>query len=127
MYIMNINRQYPIVVYDNQCYLCVKFAKVVDFLSRGRLSFVGHYTKEGEKIRNQILDESALSMFWLIKEKTAYGGRAALIPLCMAIISAKNKKSKTLNKEECEVNCKNAKSVFVRSASLLTNSKKINY
>jgi len=116
----------PLVVYDDRCYLCTKFAKVVNFLSRGNLTIIGHYSKQGENIRNQILDDSALEMFWLINDNTAYGGRAALFPTFKAIISSKKKKFNRITLENnCKQECKTVKSVFLRSASLLSNSKKI--
>ncbi len=123
---MEIKENIPIVVYDDQCYLCTKFANMVNFLSRGNLTIIGHYSNEGEEIRNQILDDSALEMFWIIDEKTAFGGRAALIPLIRAIITSKKKKSNNMKLESnCKQECKTVKSVFIRSASLLSNSKKI--
>ena len=116
----------PLVIYDNQCYLCTKFAKAVNFLARGKLLLVGHYTELGEKLRGQILDSSALEMFWFVDGKTAFGGRAALVPLVSAIIQSKGSGNKEFeNNEACNMECKNAKAVFVRSASLLTNSKKL--
>ncbi len=123
---MDIKENIPIVVYDDQCYLCTKFAKMVNFLSRGNFTIIGHYSNQGEEIRNQILDDSALEMFWIIDEKTAFGGRAALIPLIRAIITSKKKKSNNIKLESnCKQECKTVKSVFIRSASLLSNSKKI--
>ena len=123
---MNIKENIPIVVYDDQCYLCTKFAKIVNFLSRGNITIIGHYSNQGEEIRNQILDDSALEMFWLIDEKTAFGGRAAIIPLICSIITSKKKKSNNMKLESnCKQECKTVKSVFIRSASLLSNSKKI--
>jgi hypothetical protein len=65
-------------------------------------------------------------MFWLIDNKTAFGGRAALLPLIKAIITTKRKKTNKIKKSvECEQECKTVKSVFIRSASLFLNSKKI--
>ena len=123
---MEIKENTPIIVFDNQCYLCVKFAKFVDFFSRGKMTMVGHYSDFGEKIRNEILDESALDMFWYIDKKRAYGGRAALFPLVKSIFSKKTKNSSTFMVDEnCQQDCKTAKAVFLRSSSLLTNSKKI--
>ncbi len=123
---MEIKENVPIVVFDNQCYLCVKFAKFVDFFSRGKITMVGHYTDFGVKIRNEILDESALDMFWFIDKKSAYGGRAALLPLVKSIFSKKTKNSSTMSVDEnCQQDCKTVKAVFLRSSSLLTNSKKI--
>ncbi len=123
---MEIKENIPIVVYDNQCYLCVKFAKFVDFFTRGKMTMVGHYSDFGTKIRNEILDESALDMFWFIDKKIAYGGRAALFPLVKSMFSKKTKNSSTMRIDEnCQQDCKTAKAVFLRSSSLLTNSKKI--
>ncbi len=123
---MEIKENIPIVVYDDQCYLCTKFAKMVNFLSRGNLTIIGHYSNEGEEIRNQILDDSALEMFWIIDEKNAHGGRAALFPLIRSIITSKDKKPKKMKFDSnCEQECKTVKSVFLRSASLLSKSKKI--
>ena len=91
LYIVNIRENIPIIVYDDLCYLCTKFAKIVNFLARGNLTIIGHYTNQGKEIREQILDDSALEMFWLVDEKIAYGGRAAIFPLLRAIITSKNK------------------------------------
>ncbi|MEK0319725.1 MAG: hypothetical protein QQN61_01325 [Nitrosopumilus sp.] len=123
---MEIKENVPIIVYDNQCYLCVKFAKFVDFFARGKITMVGHYSDFGIKIRNEILDESALDMFWFIDKKRASGGRAALFPLVKSIFSEKTEKSSTMRVDEnCQQDCKTVKAVFLRSSSLLTNSKKI--
>jgi hypothetical protein len=123
---VEIKENVPIVVFDNQCYLCVKFAKFVDFFARGKMTMVGHYSDFGTKIRNEILDESALDMFWFIDKKMAYGGRAALFPLMKSIFSKKTEKSSSMRVDEnCQQDCKTVKAVFLRSSSLLTNSKKI--
>ena len=123
---MEIKENVPIVVFDNQCYLCVKFAKFVDFFARGKITMVGHYSDFGTKIRNEILDESALDMFWFIDKKMAYGGRAALFPLMKSIFSKKTEKSSSMRVDEnCQQDCKTVKAVFLRSSSLLTNSRKI--
>jgi hypothetical protein len=123
---VDLHRITPLVIYDNQCYLCTKFAQVVNFLARGKLLLVGHYTELGEKLRKDILDSSALEMFWFVDGKTAYGGRAALIPLISAIMQSKGTGNlKLTDSSNCSTECKNAKAVFVRSASLITNSRKI--
>ncbi len=123
---MDIKEKVPIIVYDNQCYLCVKFAKIIEFLTRGNLTMIGHYSEFGLKLRQTMLGESALEMFWLIDEKTAYGGRAALLPLLRAIITTNGRNSNKIKMDEnCEQECKTVKAVFIRSASLFSNSKKI--
>ena len=122
---MEIKENLPIVVFDDQCYLCMKFAKMIDFFARGKITMIGHYSDFGVKIRDEILDESALDMFWFINEKTAYGGRAALYPLMKMIISKKTGTS-AVKITSCSEGCKTVKAVFMRSTSLFTNSKKIN-
>jgi len=119
-----MEKNIPIVLFDNQCYLCTKFAKTVNFFARGKITMVGHYSEIGRDIRKSILDESALDMFWFINQKRAYGGRAALFPLIKSILSKKTKKSSMFKiNDECQQDCKTVKAVFVRSSSLITNSK----
>ena len=121
---MDFRKDIPIVLFDNQCYLCVKFANTINFFARGKITMVGHYSEFGEEIRNSILDESALEMFWFINQKRAHGGRAALLPLIKSILSKKTKKSPISKiSDECQQDCKTVKAVFVRSASLITNSR----
>ena len=121
---MEIKKNIPIVLFDNQCYLCTKFAKIVNFFAKGKITMVGHYSEFGKDIRESILDESALDMFWFINQKKAYGGRAALSPLIKSILSEKTKKSSGfIIDNECQQDCKTVKAVFIRSASLITNSK----
>jgi len=123
---MDLKEMTPLVIYDNECYLCVQFAKFVNFLAKGRLRFVGHYTDFGKRIRESVLDSNALEMFWFIDNNTAYGGRAALGPLLTAIFNVSKKKIQNrIVEDSCELGCKSPSAVFFRSASLLTNSKKI--
>jgi len=124
---MDLKEITPLVIYDNECYLCVQFAKFVNFLAKGRLQFVGHYTDFGKQIRENVLDSNALEMFWFIDGNTAYGGRAALGPLFSTILNAGGKKiQKNTIQDSYELGCKSTKAVFFRSASLLTHSKRIN-
>ena len=99
-----------------------------DSSAKRKITMVGHYSNFGIKIRNEILDDSALEMFWFIDEKIASGGRAALFPLIKAIFSTKSRKTKFAQMNSiCSDECKSAKAVFVRSFTLITNSKKLEY
>lgn len=121
---MEIKENIPILLFDNQCYLCMKFAKTVNFFARSKITVIGHYSEFGKKIREEILDETALDMFWLITKKRAYGGRAALLPLIKSILIEKTGKTSTIRVDEkCQQGCKTVKAVFLRSASMITNSK----
>ena len=119
-------QQLPIVLFDNQCYWCEKFIRIVNFFARDKIPIVGHYSDFGIKIRNKILDESALDMFWFINKNTAYGGRAAIIPLVDTILFRRTKNvTKIKVKDECKQNCKTVKAFFTRTSSLFRNSKTI--
>lgn len=122
---MDLSKLVPLVIYDNNCYLCIKFARIIEALSRDKLNLVGHYSSLGEKLREKVLDEEALNMFWLIDGKVAYGGRAAILPLIKIIIAGNKKHKSKLVDDVCQTNCKSPKAVFIRSASLLSNSRKI--
>jgi len=123
---MEIKESMPIMLFDNQCYLCMKFAKLINLFARGKIMMVGHYSDFGLQIRNEILGEFALEMFWFIDKKRASGGRAALYPLVKSMLSKNVKKSTVIKIDgKCQQDCKTIKAVFVRSSSLLTNSKKI--
>ena len=57
---MELKKMVPLVIYDNECYICVQFAKFVNFLTKGRLRLVGHYTDFGKQIRDSFLDSSVI-------------------------------------------------------------------
>jgi|TARA_B110000263_G_scaffold205431_1_gene186004 hypothetical protein len=123
---MEFHDSLPLMIYDDKCYVCIKFAKLVNFLAKGKLRMIGHYTNFGKKIRDEILDDDALEMFWYIDKKIAYGGRAAIIPLLSAIMKVHGRKFNEVTiQESCNIGCKDSLAVFFRSASLITHSKKI--
>jgi len=37
---MEIKNEIPIVLFDNQCYVCIKFATIVNFLAKGKITMV---------------------------------------------------------------------------------------
>ena len=124
---MNLDEKLPLMVFDDKCYVCIQFAKVVNYISKGRLRMIGHYSEFGRLIRENFLDEDALDMFWFIDKTTAFGGRAAIGPLISAIFNlSSSKTNKVTVQESCDIGCKDSLAVFFRSASLITHSKKIN-
>ena len=123
---MEIRDSLPLMIYDNICYVCIKFAKLMNFLAKGRLRMIGHYTEFGKKFRDEILGEDALEMFWYIDKNSAYGGRAAIIPLLSAIFRIRGQELNEIKvQDSCDIGCKDSLAVFFRSASLITHSKKI--
>ena len=123
---MNLEGKLPMMIFDDKSYVCIKFAKIVNYLTKGRLRMVGHYTEFGKMIRDNFLGSDALEMFWFINDDMAYGGRAALKPLTSAIFNLGSSDSKEISiQESCDIGCKDSLAVFFRSASLITHSKKI--
>jgi len=100
--------------------------------SRGQLSCIGHYSKEGEKLRKILFptNYNETEMFWIINANHAYGGRSALLPLLVliikGIIKSKTYRSRSFpegcfNSEMCE----NKKFKIKRLYNLLRNGKKL--
>lgn len=124
-----------VALYDDRCSLCTLFAQFVKSLTK--MELVGHYSPQGASLRKSRLESDALEMFWIIDKNTAYGGRAAIWPLLKMSIKRQQKKTrvddaKSLNtgatapKESCQISdCSGVKHVFIRSASLIRNSKVI--
>ena len=123
---MDLDGKIPLMIFDDKCYVCIKFAKMVNYLTKGRLRMVGHYTDFGKSIRDDLLGDDALEMFWFINKNTAYGGRAALRPLFSTIFNLDGTNSNKISiQESCDIGCKDSLAVFFRSASLITHSRKI--
>jgi hypothetical protein len=79
----------PLLIYDDQCYSCAKFAKVVSILSRGWIRTAGHYYSPVAMEAKEMIfpaDYDATKMFWLINERGAHGARSGLLPLIKEII-----------------------------------------
>ncbi len=125
---MDLTRILPVMIYDDRCYLCAQFAKIVSFFARKKILIVGHYTAFGMKIKSEIFSNNydSTKMFWFVSDKTAYGGRAAIPPLISSLFKSKIKPSIQYEiPASCDVDCKAPKAVFLRTLSLFSNSEKI--
>ena len=125
---MDIRDLVPLVIYDDRCYLCSKFASVVHTFARDKILIVGHYSDIGMKIKSEIFDQSydSTRMFWFITKKTAYGGRAAILPLFYSILTGKSREHlRYESSSSCTQDCKTPRAFFIRTKSLFSNSKKI--
>jgi hypothetical protein len=103
---------------------------MINFLIKGRITMVGHYTLQGKEFKKNIFPDGyeGLEMSWFVTGSCAYGGRSGLIQLIKYILfSKKNRKpnSNQFNLELCTTDCKTVKGVFIRSCSIITHSKKI--
>ena len=120
----------PIVIYDNLCKSCTSYAKYVDKMVGGRITMIGHYTKEGEKIKSEIFPDNykGLEMSWFVTENHAYGGRKGLEHILRYMLQKTKENGFEKNQfdfSKCETDCSSVKGVLFRSCSILTRSKVI--
>jgi len=131
----------PILIYDNFCHSCTKFAQVSRILSRNRIYLVGHYTNEGQQIKGKLFPNGfdANKMFWMVTSKGAFGARSGLLPLAYEIskglfgIGERVNAVKTNSFEKrpdlfCNVDsmsCSSMPGFFSRLSGLFKNSKRI--
>jgi hypothetical protein len=79
----------PLLIYDDKCYSCAKFAKVASMLSRGWIRAAGHYYSRAAKETKEMIFPAgydATKMFWLINRSGAHGARSGLLPLAKEIL-----------------------------------------
>jgi len=123
-----------LLIYDDKCYLCGKFAQAARRLARGRIDIVGHYSKEGIYARSKIFPEGfdSTNMFWLVKGEQAFGGRHGLVPVAVEIlkgifrpVSANDMQSVNLVCSSEELSCNTPRDFLRRVSMLMKNGKKI--
>ena len=86
---LSLSFKRPLLIYDDKCYSCAKFAKVASMLSRGWIRAAGHYySQEAKEAKDMIFpaDYDATKMFWLINRSGAHGARSGLLPLVKEIL-----------------------------------------
>lgn len=126
---------YPIVIYDNLCTSCTSYAKLVNQLLRGKVVMLGHYTLRGKKFKETIFPKNydGTDMSWFVTETRAYGGRECLKELIKyGILTIRKSNDKEFPKnrfmfDECATDCKTVKNVIIRSCSIITNGKIIEF
>lgn len=124
----------PILIYDDTCYHCGRFANAVRRLSRGRIEVIGHYSKEGMSVKNKIFPEGfdSTTMSWLVKDKQAFGGRCQLVPIAIEIMKGIFKPSSINDMHDInfvcsneELSCSRPADFVKRTYMLISNGKKI--
>ena len=78
----------PLLLYDNDCGICSRFALLARKTSRGWVDPIGLFTKRGAQIKSDFFrrDDRPDEMFWILLGDIAYGGRSGLLPLVREII-----------------------------------------
>ncbi len=124
----------PLLIFDDRCYMCGKFAHTARRLSRGRIDIVGHYSEQGLAIKKKIFAEGfdPSTMFWLVKGKTAFGSRSGLIAVAVEIAKgifrpSSNNDTQRVNMvcSNEELSCNKLPDVATRIYRLIKNGKKI--
>ena len=93
----------PLLIYDDKCSSCTKFAKTANILSKGWIRTAGHYySQEAIEARKLVFppDFDATKMFWLINKGGAYGARSGLLPVIKEILSGNFKQVRKKEEEE---------------------------
>lgn len=71
----------PLLIYDDKCYSCTKFAQLAATLSRGWIRTAGHYySQEAVDAKKVVFPPhyDTTKMFWLINRSGAFGARSGL-------------------------------------------------
>lgn len=71
----------PLLIYDDKCYSCAKFARAASMLSRGWIRTAGHYySEDAKKAKAMIFPQGydPTRMFWLVNKDGAFGARSGL-------------------------------------------------
>ena len=123
--------KFPILVYDNLCSSCTKYAKLADLLMSHKVKVIGLWSgEEISKVREILKLENIQGwseMSWFITKDMAYGGRAALFRMIKYILFERDgsQNNNKFNTNECTTDCMTVKGVWFRSMSILTRAKKI--
>jgi hypothetical protein len=131
----------PLLIYDDKCSSCTRFAKTAKALSRGWIRVAGHYySNEAREAKGIVFpaDFDATKMFWLINRSGAYGARRALLQVMKEIIVGlfRGKRIDQVridwensfnSPESCKytsqsVSCESAKNTLKRFISMIRNS-----
>ena len=106
----------PLLIYDDKCSLCTKFANIVTALSGGHIRMAGHYYSDAAiRSKDMIFPKTfdPTGMFWLINKNGAYGARCGLIQVIKEIIVALIK-IRSIEKKTNKVKCNNCENNFLR-------------
>src|SRR5918995_1828753 len=148
--LMNLSSKFsiPLLIYDDKCSSCTKFAKTANTLSRGRIRIAGHYySKEAIEAKKIVFptDYDPTKMFWLINKKGAYGARLGFVQVVKEIVigwfKGKRMKNNTNNNNSnnsnnynlsCEykdslVSCGSPDRILKRIINMMRNSGRVHF
>jgi len=123
----------PLLIYDDECSSCGKFAQIASILSRRWIRTAGHYYSEEAKNAKKLIfppNYDPTKMFWLINENGAFGARSGLLPVMKEIIKGIFKGGKNLDNYNIvcgytkEMSCISTKNTIKRIANMMRTSGK---
>ena len=86
----DVKFHFPVLIYDNYCSSCSKFAKVVYNLSKKKIEILGHFDIErSTELKELVFDnypKDPTRMFWYIKRDKAYASRKGLAQVIIDLI-----------------------------------------
>ncbi len=86
----DINFHFPVLIYDNYCSSCSKFAQVIYNLSKKKIEILGHFDIErSTKLKELVFSnysKDPTKMFWYVKRDKAYASRKGLAQVIIDLI-----------------------------------------
>lgn len=81
---------FPVLIYDNYCTSCFKFAKIIYQLSKRNIEILGHFDIDRSKKLKELVFENyskdPTKMFWLVKKDKAFASRQGLSEVIKELI-----------------------------------------
>jgi hypothetical protein len=81
---------FPVLIYDNYCSSCSKFAQAIYNLSKKKIEILGHFDIErSTELKELVFDnypKDPTRMFWYIKRDKAYASRKGLAQVVIDLI-----------------------------------------
>lgn len=122
----------PLLIYDDKCYSCTRFAQLVNRLSRGWIRTAGHfYSQEAAEAKDTIFPEGfdPTKMFWLVNRHGAFGARSGLVrvvkEIAVGIMGPRQSASYAIAAPACEyqqdMSCFTSTNVMKRLFRLLSH------
>ena len=124
----------PILIYDNSCGPCTRYARCVDAMLGGRITMVGHHTAEGRALKSRIFPDGygGEEMSWFVDSGMAHGGRSGLLRLLSYMLKAPRLRrprerypKNVFDSTQCEAGCDTAGGAVQRARSLLCTGRTI--
>ncbi len=115
----------PLLLYDDGCGPCTRFARAASALSRGWIRTAGHSSHKASKAKTAVFaaNYDATRMFWIINRRGAFGARSGLIPLAREIMAGwlKGGKNDDTFSAPLRPSCSAPNSTLRRLGGLLSN------